>query len=64
MSPTSKTLTLGKSVQTLIFKVLYSFSNSSLHELFMTSRAFRCLLRISLVKKREIFNIGAKALAN
>ena len=49
---------LSRNFQTLIFKVLYSFSNSSLHELFLKSRAFRCLLRISLIKKKEIFNIN------
>jgi hypothetical protein len=49
---------LSRNFQTLIFKVLYSFSNSSLHELFLKSRAFRCLLRISLTKKKEIFNIN------
>lgn len=53
-------LEASKKLSTLIFKVLYSFSNSCLHELLMLSRAFRFILRVSIVKKREIFNIDSE----
>jgi hypothetical protein len=55
--PEALDLEASKKFSNLIFKVLYSFSNSCLHELLIMSRAFRFILRISIIKKREIFNI-------
>jgi hypothetical protein len=59
-----KSLHLAQSKVQLIYKVLYSFSNSGLHELFITSRAFRTLLKISLIKRKEIFNINTEDYAS
>lgn len=45
----------------MIHKTLYCFSNNNLHGIFQNSVAFRVLLKISLSKKREIFNIFGEA---
>ena len=44
-------------LQSLIKKTMYTFSNSSLHNILSESPGFRVLLTLAITKKREIFDL-------
>jgi len=49
---------LAKDYLLMTHKTLYNYSNSNLNVLFRKSPGFRTLIKISLIKKRQIFSFN------